>query len=176
MADYKFSIERGLALELKERYDLRYFVETGTYKAETALWAAGEFDSVWTIEVDNVLYLANVNRIHNPKITFILGDSAHMLEHIVAGLPGRALIYLDAHWLDKGRNKRKDDCPLLAELDTLQASPYPHVVMIHDAHYILGKDLPPKTSPDLFPTLDEIKAKLPGWNVSIRKDNVVCLP
>jgi hypothetical protein len=176
MAGYRFAIEQDLALEIKAKYNLRFFVETGTYKAETALWASQHFDHVWTVEVDELLYLNATNRIRNPRITFIHGDSRDELPGILEDLSAPALVYLDAHWLDRGRHQRPDDCPLIEELAAVHLCGVPHAVMIHDAHYIQGKDLPPFTVPDLFPALGEIGAALPGWNVSVRKDVVLCLP
>jgi hypothetical protein len=37
-------------LQLKERYGLVNFIETGTYHGSTAVWAASYFDNVITIE------------------------------------------------------------------------------------------------------------------------------
>ena len=41
---------KELILQLADRYKLRGFIETGTYKGNTAVWAASYFDDVITIE------------------------------------------------------------------------------------------------------------------------------
>lgn len=140
-------IPRELALRLKEKWGLRYFVETGTYKAETALWAAGQFEQVWSIEKWGPYYARCEERVKEYKnLTLIFGDSREWLGKVLSKLDGPALIWLDAHWtVDKAG--REEDWPLEEELRAVslssgllvEAGKSGHVVMVDDAHLFAGQ-------------------------------------
>ena len=40
----------NLMRKLKDKYELRDFIETGTFHGNTAIWATSQFDNVITIE------------------------------------------------------------------------------------------------------------------------------
>jgi len=63
-----------LALFLKDRFDLRTFVETGTAEGNSAVWAARHFRQVHTIEAGELLWQAACERhAHCANVNFILG-------------------------------------------------------------------------------------------------------
>jgi len=51
-----------LALFLKDRFDLRTFVETGTAEGNGAVWAARHFRQVHPIEASNPIWRAACQR------------------------------------------------------------------------------------------------------------------
>src|SRR5215470_1286206 len=58
-----WGVPPGLALWLRDEAATKDFVETGTYLADTALWAARHFDRVVSIEADRALYEAARKRL-----------------------------------------------------------------------------------------------------------------
>jgi hypothetical protein len=55
-------VPQRLALWLRDEAAAKEFIETGTYLADTALWAARHFERVISIEADRKLYDAAQRR------------------------------------------------------------------------------------------------------------------
>ena len=54
----------------------KIFIETGTYKAQTSVWASKQFDRVYTVEASKKLYNEAVEQYGNiQNIKFICGIS-----------------------------------------------------------------------------------------------------
>ncbi len=95
---------KDLMLQLKRKYTLEDFIETGTYRGGTALWAAAHFARVTTIEFSRALYedmRAQHSGIHN--INCIFGDSREALKTILPKLDRPAMLWLDSHWSGRRR-------------------------------------------------------------------------
>lgn len=178
MGKVRFGIPEALALKIRDKYRLRYFIETGTYKARTTLWAAQNFERVWTIEGWEEYYQRAINAHWEKKnITFIFGDSRMKLPEVLSRIDEPALVWLDAHWLGNSILSAGTDgeCPLREEIAALVASGMPHCILIDDARLFLG-DLPSESDPKLWPSLDEIKGWLPGYYVRVFEDVVIAVP
>lgn len=124
---------------MRRTFGLRQFVETGTYKGDTAAWAAGLFERVTTIEAQPTLH-AQARERHAAigNIDFRLGDTRAVLSALVPILDAPALFWLDAHWSALDTAGEGDECPLLEELAIINASPLPHVVLVDDARCFLA--------------------------------------
>jgi hypothetical protein len=122
----------GGSLEYKEISDfvgmdiyknIKNFVETGTYKAETTLMAAKKFDNVYTTEIVPDLHNESKSKAisSNVKnITFLLGDSVELLKNIVPKVLEGAVFFLDAHQSGcDTSNNGKNHVPLFQELDVI---------------------------------------------------------
>jgi hypothetical protein len=167
-----------LAMALAGAGGLRQFVETGTYTGQSLSWAARNFDRVWTIEV-NADYHAQAKQNVGPlpNVTFRLGDSAQEISRICSELRGPALFWLDAH-AGAGFFSGQDDCPLLAELEAVVASPHPHCMLVDDARAFVAPP-PPPFDYRKWPALDEIMAVVlsrPGHRVAVISDVLVVVP
>ncbi len=46
-----------LARAIRETFAVRTFVETGTFRGDTARWATGVFDEVFSVEASTAIYL-----------------------------------------------------------------------------------------------------------------------
>src|SRR3989442_12746550 len=91
-------LPKELMLQLKGKYALEDFIETGTYQGGTAVWAAAHFDRVTTIEFSRSLYeetKAQHDRTSN--LSFLFGDSREALRAIVPTLHQPAIFWLDSH-------------------------------------------------------------------------------
>jgi hypothetical protein len=114
---------------------LQMFVETGTFRGESAAWAAAHFREVVTIERKPELYAQAREAAMHPNIVFHCGHSPTFLPQIAA-LPQPKLYWLDAHWcgLDGDAAGVDDQCPIAAELSALRAGSAEDVIMIDDFH------------------------------------------
>ncbi|MDA8262701.1 MAG: hypothetical protein M0Z47_07705 [Actinomycetota bacterium] len=94
----------------------RTFVETGTYRGDMLARLRGDFDRLYSIERDSVLYRAAVHRFLNaPHVTVYQGDSARALGRVLAEVTGPCVVWLDAHPI----SGEPGEVPLLSELRTL---------------------------------------------------------
>jgi len=178
MGKVRFGIPEALALKIRDQYHLRYFIETGTYKAGTTLWAAQNFEYVWTIEGWEEYYQRNINAHYDKtNITFMLGDSRIILPEVLRRIDEPALVWLDAHWLGNSILSAGTDgeCPIQEEIAALVASGINHCILIDDARLFLG-NLPSESDPRLWPSLDEIKSWLPGYYVRVFEDVIIAVP
>ena len=178
MGKVRFGIPEELALRLKNKFDLRYFVETGTYKAGTSTWASGFFDHVWTIEGWEQYYLnASQAHVNNKKISFIFGDSRVRLPEVLSQLDTPALVWLDAHWIGNSVMSAgtSGECPLHEEIIALMATPVRHFILIDDARCFCG-DLPRESDPKLWPQLNDIRNWLKGYYIVVHEDVIICVP
>lgn len=111
-------------LALKEKYSISTVVETGTYKADTTLWLAEKFDSIFTVEVNEVYYREAEARLAGIRnVNLNLGDSVEFLIALKEVCGPDTIIFLDAHWYAN---------PLLGELDVIAKNEWKPVLVIHD--------------------------------------------
>jgi len=178
MGSVSFSIPKEVVLQFVSTLKIPNFVETGTFKGDTALWAAGEFEKVYTIEIDPGLSLEASKR-PNPKnnVEFIVGDSKTELPKLVKKLEGAALFWLDGHWCMGGGGKDAE-CPLMDELQAI-SNLKSSIVMIDDARCFLGPLPPPHNSKD-WPRIDEIfhffQTHLPEHTTTLLDDVILSFP
>ena len=178
--DDQTGLNRELALELRDKYSLQYFIETGTYRGESALWAMDNFKNIITIEKDPRRFQKIAGQLtRRENVKFLLGDSRQLLFTALRDVTTPALIYLDAHL--SGYTKEgwinDDQCPLKEELLAIRQIRIGHVIIIDDANWFIDKpefDHDPKQ----FIRIDEIKTILRDHDVSKVEDwnCLLCLP
>lgn len=173
-------LNRELALKLRDKYNLETFLETGTYRGESCIWAAENFEHVISIEKDPRRYqkaMGITRKFENVKLC--LGDSRDLLFTVLRDVRTPALVYLDAHLFGFTKEgwANDDQCPLKEELLAIRQIRIGHVIIIDDANWFIDEpefDHDPKQ----FIRLEEIKAilrdhevsKVEGWN------SLLCLP
>lgn len=139
-----------LFLEAKERrealrdygrqYRMRVFIETGTHRGDTPWFLKHNFEQLYTIELDDALYEAAVERFRDaPQVTCLHGDSTEQLPHALTLFEGPALVWLDGHHSGPGTAHGKLDTPIVQELETLFADGRKHVILIDDARIFEGQ-------------------------------------
>ena len=146
-----------LVTSLRNRFRLKYFVETGAGGGHTARNAAVMFERVWTIEVDPERmgwvrkYCEGVE-----NITMVEGDSAQVLPGICEELgDGGTLFYLDAHWCG-GKRVGPVECPLLSELRCV-CQRHGDVMILDNAGMILNPP-PAPHRPEEWPSIGDVCA------------------
>jgi hypothetical protein len=169
---------QDLALALAAHFEIRDFVETGTYMGDSLDWAATHFERVRTIEVrEDFSAAARARWCDRAKIQFLLGDSARKLKEVCKTLTGPALFWLDAH-AGGGHFGPEDRCPLLDEIKSIDARAFNHCLVIDDARAFVAPP-PPPFDFQKWPSLDEIMATLlakRSWHVVIIHDAMICVP
>lgn len=130
-------------------HGLKILVETGTYTGETSWAMRHEFERIETIELEPTLAaLARVRFRRTPSVRLHEGDSAVVLEQIVASLEQPALFWLDAHPCTD-RAASGTAIPLVRELATIAAHRVKgHVMLIDDLRLMSGADG--------YPSLDDL--------------------
>ncbi len=170
-----------LALWLRDQAATKDFIETGTYLADTAAWAAQYFDRVISIEADRALCEAARKRLATcANVDVRLGRSQDVLAALVPKLIRPALIWLDAHWC--GGNVAvagaDQECPLLEEIATIDAGIIQHLLLIDDARFFLNPPPPPHKRehwPSAGAVIDQLRAKHDGY-ISVADDVIIRLP
>jgi hypothetical protein len=167
----------SLVRRLAKTYDIKCFVETGTYLGDASRFAAGVFPRVVTIEIKSEFQQQAIARSQARNIEFLLGDSASLLPDVVASLEGTTFFWLDGH-AGGGFFGEDDNCPLVAELDAISTSPHPHIIFIDDARAFLAPPPPPfkfEHWPTLREVLNKVCSRFPYYCVVI-SDAILCVP
>lgn len=145
---------------LRNKFNIDMFIETGTWKAVTTLWAAKRFRQVITIEADDRRLRSAIHSyaISHPNIKWILGDSKFKLKKMLDEISEPAIFWLDAH-SPASLGLNVTECPLLDELiainDHICAGE--HIILIDDVRCLEG-DIPEKWKPGVWPTPAEVIA------------------
>jgi hypothetical protein len=160
MGAYRFGAPRELILWMREAYGMDTFIETGTNKAETSMWAAGAFGRVITVEGYEPLYRSAVAQYGSTKnIEFLLGNSPAKLREIIPTLTTPAIFWLDAHWCGTETFGLSAECPVLEEIQIINGSSLPHVLLVDDARLFLAPPPPPHVTshwPDIRQVCDAL--------------------
>jgi len=178
MGVVSFSIPQKLVNAFITNLKIPNFVETGTYKGNSAIWSAAYFDKVFTIEISPELHkYASERPDAKPNIEFVLGSSETELPGLVNKLNGPTLFWLDGHWCMNAGGE-DDECPLIAELTAISKL-QDSIILIDDARCFLGPLPKPHRAED-WPRIDEIfsliKEKFPNHTTTIIDDVIVSVP
>jgi hypothetical protein len=117
---------KGELIKLRDKFDLKNCVETGTQYGVTSLELRSIFKgSVVTIEADENYYREAASKLLGEKIVPLFGMSEVVLKS--TRLPDDILYYLDAHGCEIGA------CPLKKELEIIASKKHLNVcIAIHD--------------------------------------------
>jgi len=162
-----------IALDLKSKYNLEYFIETGTYRGKTAEWASHNFAHIYTMEVAYKFYIIAGAKLRKyANVQLFLGYSQEILWDLLPKIPESALIWLDAHWSKDLKYERTKDttCPVISELAAISVHDNNHVVLIDDLR-LFGTEFG-------WPSTDKITRTLKsmGKTVHTEDDIFVAVP
>jgi hypothetical protein len=167
-------------LFLKENFGIKKFIETGTYRGNTAIWAAGLFDFVLTVENSKEIFEETYAKYgDSQKVNFVFGDSRLFLEKVVATLSDPALFWLDSHWCGSNSYGETDQCPLLSEIAELNKASAPQFILIDDARLFMA---PPPLPNELayWPAIDQVTDALKKghhqYYIAIYEDVIIAVP
>jgi hypothetical protein len=145
------AVKHEIIREHATRHRLRTLVETGTYTGGTIAALQSDFERIYSIELDAVLYeQAHTRFARAPHITLLRGDSSDVLPALLPRLTTPALFWLDGHYSGPGTAKGRRETPIVEEIRAILAHPVAgHVILVDDARAF-------GTWPD-YPTLDEFR-------------------
>jgi hypothetical protein len=124
---------------VKNEFGIDTFIETGTYKARTSLWASEIFKNVITIEASKIIYNDNLRKYQdNHNISFLFGNSKDKLPGVITQLKQPAIFWLDAHFCGGMTFSENNKCPLLDEIHIINQSSNENVILIDDARFFLS--------------------------------------
>ena len=171
---------RRIKLFFRDLCNVQAFVETGTYKADTALWASSNFDLVYTIELSPHLHEQVSSKYQNySNIIFLNGNSAEILPKIIAEINQPSIFWLDGHWSGRDTAGEENECPLLQEIEAINHFGYEKFIFIDDARLFLSPPPPPHNT-NHWPTIAEIIKKIeqdvPYSYTVVYKDVIISVP
>ena len=153
-----------------ERFNLRVFVETGTYFGDTIAAVMRSFDKLYSIELSRDIYeIARKRFVRMDKVTIIHGDSGVEINKVINWLDQPALFWLDSHFSGGVTARGNTNTPVIEELKQILRSPIEgHVIIIDDAHSF-------GTDPD-YPSIEElcdlIRALQPGIKIEVENNMI----
>ena len=168
-----------LAAHLRQRFDLRIFVETGTAHGITTWNCAPDFERLHTVELDLRSYLHAKRKLApRENVRCYYGKSPNVLPLILPQIDAPAMFWLDAHWSGGGTIRMDIECPLLDELRVIGGLRGSDVVLIDDARLFTNPPPAPHKAEE-WPTLAEIMQVLNQWpnaHTTLIDDVIVVAP
>ncbi len=160
-------VKQDVIKEYSKKYNVKTFIETGTFLGDMLEAVQNNFDLLYSIEIVDFIHKNAQNRFkNNTKIKLLLGDSSTKLPELVQQLKTPALFWLDGHFSGGDTGFGETGCPIYAEIDTIFASPYKHVILIDDARCFIGAvGYPPLTEFEQV-----IKSKKPNASFEVKDD------
>lgn len=170
-------VPKKLMLWLAGRHGIGHFVETGTYRGDTAFWASQYFDRVITCEQDKDIWREAHHRFGtNPVVVHENDSSVNMLRRLGCWTTtdARVMFWLDAHW-QTGSTDEEATCPILEELSIIKERTGENFIFIDDVR-LFQYPYWPKGREERWPGLRELMAALDGYEIGVYGDAFVCLP
>lgn len=182
MGSVRLGIDINKVCLLRRQYDLKAFIETGTWKMGSTLLAQPFFERIITIEGYEPRYRKNMASLNGGKpahVEFWFGDSRALLAKALAKVDAPALLWLDAHWCGNSvySGEVGDECPLREELQAALASKFAHqhVLLIDDARLFTSPP-PSPHDPAQWMTYAEIEQMLAPRSLYIVEDVIYAEP
>ncbi len=157
-----------------ERYHLKIFVETGTYRGDMVAAMKPLFHKIYSIELSDKLFDEARRRFKgDARIELIHGDSGQELGRIMERIDQPALFWLDGHYSAGDTARAEKDTPICEELDQILRAPDPgHVIIIDDAR-CLGSD---PAYPTIQAVRDHVLWKRPHAGIIVEGDSIRITP
>lgn len=161
------AVKQDAIKEYGKKYNVKIFIETGTFLGDMLEAVQANFELLYSIEIVEFIHGLAQNRFKKTtKIKLILGDSSIKLKEVVQQLKAPALFWLDGHFSGGDTGFGETGCPIYAEIDTIFASPYKHIILIDDARCFIGA----VGYPPLAEFEQVIKSKMPNASFEVKDD------
>lgn len=131
------ALARNFVLALRDAFNIRRFIETGTYMGDTLDRLHADFDRLDSIELSEQYHAQAMARFaQQPNIHLVNADSADGLKSVLRLRSGRALIWLDAHFSGGDTAKGTSNTPIESELAAiLSYAERNDIILIDDLRY-----------------------------------------
>lgn len=167
-------IKEKVLKKYAKKFNLKTLVETGTYYGDMINALKGDFEKIYTIELDEFLFKTAKKRfVAFNHIEVIHGDSGEKIKEIIQKINQPTLFWLDGHASGGETAKGEKDTPIYEELDVIfKSKDLDHVIVIDDAR-CFGND-------SGYPTLDELKEfvfnKKRNLEITVEFDSIRIIP
>jgi len=144
-------IKQNIIKEYSKRFNIKVFIETGTFLGIMINSLINEFNKLYSIELSEILYkrAKNLFKLH-PNVEILLGNSAEVLPILIRDINLPCIFWLDGHYSGGITAKASSETPIIRELTTIFNHPVKnHVILIDDARLFIGKRD--------YPTMEELK-------------------
>jgi len=157
-----------------ERYQLKIFVETGTYRGDMVAAMNSLFEKIYSIELSDKLFAEAQRRFkRDTHVELIHGDSGKELGRIMPRIHQPAVFWLDGHYTAGDTARGDKDTPLREELDQILRAPdLGHVIVIDDAR-CLGSD---PAYPTLQAVTEFVLSHRPQARITVENDSMRITP
>lgn len=148
--------------QLVDCFQIKTFVETGTYLGDSTAVAAELFEKVHTIELSESLYNQAKKRFaHYLHVELHHGDSSELLPLVLTTIHNNTLFWLDGHFSKGNTAQGEKNTPILEELAAIKnAKMHDAIILIDDIR--LFQNTQPYPDPSLmgYPTFQQLCAAL----------------
>ena len=115
----------------QKKHNIRILIETGTYLGDMIIAQLDNFNQIFSIELDFVLWRNAVKRLkYYKKVKILQGDSSLILKDIMSEVKEKAIFWLDGHYSGGNTARSEKDCPIIEELDSILISNYNHILSL----------------------------------------------
>ena len=162
MGAVSFSIDPRLIEIIGKTLSFDVFVETGTFRGDTIEIVQHYFNHIYSVELSEHYYeIAHRKFGEQSHISLFQGDSAKTITAIKNDIQDRSVVYwLDAHWcIADATAGQLSQCPLLAELASIEEINNESMIIIDDARLFLATPGAPHEISD-WPTFHAITQAL----------------
>lgn len=146
---YKHAVIRYFA----KKHNIGMFVETGTLHGDTVEAVKDVFNTIYSIELSEVLYQNALARFAGEdSIKLLYGDSGWVLSELLTKITSPCVLWLDSHYTEVPFAALGPQfTPIMAELHAVLDHPLvdQHVILIDDARLFQGYFD--------FPTVEQIR-------------------
>jgi hypothetical protein len=151
-----------------QKYEIRVFIETGTYLGEMLAAVCNDFDRIYSLELSEDLFKHAAKKFGGYNhITILHGDSSQVMPEILRHIDVPCLFWLNSHYSIGNTEKETKEASILEELKQICAHPIKkHVILIDNASLFTGKNDTPTL--EFLRTFAE--SRLPYHEFDVRND------
>lgn len=164
-------IKQKVIKDYGKKYNCQIFIETGTYLGTMVNAVKNTFLKIYTIELDEKLYLKALRKFEkNTHIKVLFGDSSKILPVLLEKISKPCLFWLDAHYSKGITAKGAKNTPVKEELTIiLNHKIKNHVILIDDAESFSGEN---DDYPSVILLKKHIEKYFPNFFFEV-KDNII---
>tara|TARA_B100000965_G_C19465802_1_gene701814 strand:+ start:278 stop:901 length:624 start_codon:yes stop_codon:yes gene_type:complete len=168
-------VKQRILTNYAEVFNIKTFVETGTYYGDMLEALKYKFNLMYSIELSVKLYSLAKKRFKNDKfIKLINGDSATKLNQVLDKLSKKpTLFWLDGHYSAGVTAKGSKETPIIEELQQIFENFNEEYVIIIDDARCFGID---PSYPSIEYIIDYIKKEKPLLNILVKNDLIRITP
>jgi len=145
-----YAVKKMVIREYQEKSKYNILIETGTYYGDMVFAQINYFNSIYSIELSDYFYKKAVKRFKKYKNVHLFhGDSAEVLGSVIKNISEPVIFWLDGHYSGGKTAKGESECPVWSELNQIITRNLPHVILIDDARFFIGKQD--------YPTIEELQ-------------------